>query len=68
MAINAFFAGIMCFGVDTRKISTVAGGIGEICMASEAEIPAGINWERFWVVRMVNGRSVTILALNYCMG
>ena len=68
MAINAIFTGIMVIWINTRKVSTLAGGVGQIGMASEALSPAGIYCQGFRVVRVVNCRSVAVFTLDDLMG
>ena len=68
MAIDAIFTGIMILGVNTRKLGTLAGGVGQIGMAPEALSPAGIYCQGFRVVGMIDGRPVAVFTLYDCMG
>ena len=68
MAINAIFTGIMILGVNTRKLGTLAGGVGQIGMAPEALSPAGIYCQGFRVVGMIDGRPVAVFTLYDRMG
>jgi hypothetical protein len=68
MAIDAIFTGIMILGVNTRKLGTLAGGVGQIGVAPEALGPAGIYCQGFRVIGMIDGRPVAVFTLYDCMG
>jgi hypothetical protein len=68
MAIDAIFTGIMILRVNTRKLGTLAGGVGQIAMAPEALGSAGIYCQGFRVIGMINCRSVAVFTLYDRMG
>jgi hypothetical protein len=68
VAIDAIFTGIMIIGVNTRKLGTLAGGVGQIGVAPETLGPAGIYCQGFRVIRMIYCRSVAVFTLYDRMG
>jgi hypothetical protein len=68
MTARAFCAGVMLIGVNALDFRSLAGGIGKIGMAPEAEIAAPVEGKFRGLRRMLPGRSMAVFTLDYFVG
>ena len=61
MTINAIFIDVVFIAVDARNSLTLTGGVGEQRVAAQTEVTTTIDRQKFRIIRMIEGRSMTIL-------
>jgi len=64
MAISTFLTGIMLFRIYPWDVGSGIVRIAQVSMAAQAESPRSINCQKFRIVRVIQGRTVAIFALN----